>query len=237
MRVHSSPTLSPFRGWAQDRVSSATALILEDGLPPVMLTLTPIALRRPTHRPAGLCELLPPLAERVRLKPLFGWHRQRLQQSCLRLPRFTGFHRPAGQREPNSADMARCQPFSTTLSGRRNAATMPCFPPARGTCSTRRTVRVPVRLGFRRPLGCRSPTAGFPASQLALRGVTVPWLSRRKVARPPAGNAETHCHACERLIALTPADYSLPSRLTASFRGHGCYTVLSPRGLPPSPLG
>jgi len=117
MRVHSSPTLSPFRGWAQDRVSSATALILEDGLPPVMLTLTPIALRRPTHRPAGLCELLPPLAERVRLKPLFGWHRQRLQQSCLRLPRFTGFHRPAGQREPNSADMARCQPFSTTLSG------------------------------------------------------------------------------------------------------------------------
>jgi len=133
--------------------------------------------------------------------------------------------------------MARCQPFSTTLSGRRNAATMPCFPPARGTCSTRRTVRVPVRLGLRRPLGCRPPTAGFPASQLALRGVTVPWLSRRKVARPPAGNAETHCHACERLIALTPADYSLPSRLTASFRGHGCYTVLSPRGLPQSPLG
>lgn len=91
-RVHSSPTLSPFRGWAQDGVSSATALIFEDGLPPVVLTLTPIALRRPTHRPAGLCELLPSLAGRFRLKPLFGWHRQRLPQPCPRLRLFTSLH-------------------------------------------------------------------------------------------------------------------------------------------------
>ena len=38
-------------------------------------------------------------------------------------------------------------------------------------------------------------------------------------------------------IALTPTDYSLPSRLTACFRGHGCNTVLSPRGLRIYPLG
>jgi len=36
---------------------------------------------------------------------------------------------------------------------------------------------------------------------------------------------------------LVPTDYSLPSRLTVSFRGHGCYTVLSPRDLVHGPFG
>jgi len=34
--------------------------MFEDGVPPVMLTLTPIALRRPTHKLASLCELTVP---------------------------------------------------------------------------------------------------------------------------------------------------------------------------------
>jgi len=62
--VHSSLTLSPFRGWAQDGVSSATAVMFEDGVPPVMLTLTPIALRRPTHELASPREYSRPLRER-----------------------------------------------------------------------------------------------------------------------------------------------------------------------------
>jgi hypothetical protein len=190
-RVHSSLTLSPFRGWAQDGVSSATAVILEHGMRPVMLTLTPITLRRPTHRPAGLCEVLPSLAGRFPLKPLFGWHRHRLPQPFSRLRRFTGVHHlplsGTGKRPPNSADMAHCLPFAAHLSAHRNAATMPCFRLAKATHPTRPAVRVPAKLGLRRPLGCHIRFAGFPASQLALRRVMVPWLARRRTAHPRGG--------------------------------------------------
>jgi hypothetical protein len=116
-----------------------------------------------------------PFRERFHLKPLFGWHRHRLPQPFLRLRRFTDLHHlplsGTGKRVSNSADMAHCLPFATTLSGRRNAATMPCFRSARATCPTRPEVRVPSELGLRRSLGCRSRCRVSPATRLAPRGL------------------------------------------------------------------
>jgi len=115
----------------------------------------------------------------------------------------------------------------------------PCFRSARATCPTRPMVRVPMKLGLRRSLGCRPRCRVSPATRLPPRGLTVPWLSLRRTAHPPAGYAEPHCRAYEHLWSrdLVPTDYSLPSRLAVSYGVHGCYTALSPRGLTYAPFG
>jgi hypothetical protein len=107
--------------------------------------------------------------------------------------------RVLGKRVPNSADMAHCLPLTAALSGYRNAATMPCFRSARATCPTRPEVGVPSELGLCRSLGCRSRCRANPATRLPPRGLTVPWLSLKKTARPLAGYARPHCRACKRL--------------------------------------
>lgn len=125
--------------------------------------------------------------------------------STTAVPATAAFHGPPpprpfwvlGKRVSNSADMAHCLPFATALSGSSNAATMPCFRSARATCPTRSEVRVPSELGLCRSLGCRSRCRANPATRLPPRGLTVPWLSLKRLAPPPAGYARTHYRACK----------------------------------------
>lgn len=175
----------------------------EDGVPPVMLILTPIALRRPTHELASPCELTVPCGA-ASPEATFRMAPTPSTTAVLATAAFHGPPPPSpsrvlGKRVTNSADMAHCLPFTTTLSGNRNAATMPYFHSARATRSTRSEVRVPSELGLCRSLGRRSRCRANPATRLPPRGLPVPWLSLKRYAPPPAGYARPHCHACKHL--------------------------------------